>query len=74
MEKPLSSSSTEVSIDVDRLKFFNSKMKIWDYAKISADNVHKLSFDDRFSILKNYYLDMSVKYYFGAGKMFVFCF
>ena len=49
-------------------------MKIWDYAKISADNVHKLSFDDRLSILKNYYLDMSVKYYFGAGKMFVFCF
>ena len=49
-------------------------MKIWDYAKISADYFHNLSFDNRSSILKNYYLDMTAKYYFGAGTMFVFCF
>ena len=74
VEEPSSSASTEVSIDADRLKFFNSKMKTWDYAKISADDFHKLSSDYRSSILKNYYLDLSAKYSFGAGKMFVFCF
>ena len=42
VEEPSSSASTEVSIDADRLKFFNSKMKTWDYAKISADDFHKL--------------------------------
>ena len=48
-------SSAEVTIDADSLKIFNTKVKIWEYAKISASDFQKLSFDDRASILKNYY-------------------
>ena len=48
------SSSTESTIDAERLKFFKTKVNIWNYAKISAGDFQKLSFDDRASILKNY--------------------
>ena len=64
-------SSAEVTIDVDSLKIFNTKVKIWEYAKISASDFQKLSFDDRASILKNYYSDMSSKCYVGAGILFI---
>lgn len=74
VKQPLPSSSTEVAIDVDSLKFFKSKVRVWEYAKISASDFQKLSFDDRSSIFKNYYLDMSTKCSMGAGKMFVFSF
>ena len=70
VEDPSSSSLAEAPIHVDRLKFFNSKVKVWEYAKIYASDFQKLSFDDRSYILKNYYLDMSTKYSMGAGKMF----
>ena len=70
VEDPSLSSSAEVSTDADRLKFFNSKVKVWEYAKILASDFQKFSFDNRSSILKNYYLDMSTKYSTGAGKMF----
>ena len=48
------------------------KVNIWDYDKISAGDFQKLSFDDRASILKNCYSDMSAKYSVGAGKMFIY--
>ena len=64
-------SSAEVTIDADSLKIFNTKVKIWEYAKISASDFQKLSFDDRASILKNYYSDMSSKCYVGAGILFI---
>ena len=51
VEEPL---STEVATDYDRLEFFNSKLKVWDYVKISAADYQKLSFDYRSSILKKY--------------------
>ena len=70
LEDPLPSSA-EVTIDVDSLKIFNTKVKIWEYAKISASDFQKLSFDDRASILKNYYSDMSSKCYVGAGILFI---
>ena len=47
-------------------------MKIWEYVKISASDFQKLSFDDRPSILKNYYLDTSTKYSMGSSKIFCF--
>ena len=64
VEKP---SSTELAIDAGRLKFFNSKLKIWDYTKISIREFQKLLFDDRSNILKKFY--MSAKYSVGAGKI-----
>ena len=57
MEKLLSiiedlTSSNEVEIDADKLKFYNSQLKVWDYEKISASEFQKLSFDDKTSTLK----------------------
>ena len=50
--------------------FFNSQLKVWEYAKISTAKFEKLLFDDRSSILKKYYVDMCTKYLVGADKMF----
>ena len=60
----------EVVIESDKLKFFNSQLKLWGYAKTLAAEFQKLSFDDRSSILKQYHVDMSSKYLVGAGKVF----
>ena len=65
-----STSANEVQIDADKLKFYNSQLKLWDYAKILASEFRKLSFDDKTSILKKYYVDMSAKYSVSAGKKF----
>ena len=62
--------ANEVEIDAEKLKFYNSQLKVWDYAKISAVEFQKLSFDDRSNILKKYYVDMTAKYSAGAGKKF----
>ena len=73
IDKEPSSFSAEITIDADRIKFFNTKVKIWEYTKISTSGFQKLSFDERASILKNYYSDISVKYSVGAGILFI-CF
>ena len=57
MEKYLSiiedsTSSNEVEIDADKLKFYNSQLKVWDYEKISASEFQKHSFVDKTSSLK----------------------
>ena len=64
--------SQEVAIDGERLQFFNTKLKIWDYAKISSSDYQKLSFENKSSILKSYYVDMSAKYSFGTGIIITF--
>ena len=66
--------SQEVATDVEKLKFFTSRIKIWDYVKISSLEYQKLLFDDKSSILKNYYVDMSAKYSVGTGIFIIFCF
>ena len=45
-------SSNEVVIDLNKLKFFNSQLKLWEYAKILAAEFQKLSLDNKSSILK----------------------
>ena len=66
--------SEEVANDGEKLRFFNSKSKIWNYAKISSSDYQKLSFEDRSSILKGHYVDMSAKYSLGSGTIIIFCF
>ena len=63
VEQP-ASTSTEIEMDPEKLKLFTSKLKIWDYAKISA-----LSFEDKSKILRNYYTEMSTKYLVNSGKI-----
>ena len=68
-------SSTEVANDPDIFKFlmFNSKFKVWDYAKILAGEFQKLSCDDRSSILRKYYVDTPAKYLVvGSWKEWLF--
>ena len=62
----------EVEMDPERLKFFNSKLKVWDFAKISVSEFRNLPFDDKWSILKKYYVDMLSKYFDSKGKI-IFC-
>ena len=68
VEEP-ASTSTEVEMDPEKLKFFTSKLKIWDYAKILALEFQKLSFEDKSKILRNYYTEMSTKYLVNSGKI-----
>ena len=39
--------SDEVEMDPGKLKFFNSKLKVWDFAKISASEFQNLPFDSQ---------------------------
>ena len=68
------SSSTEPTIDAEKLKFFKTKVNIEDYAKISAGDFQKISFVELASVLKNYYSHMSYIYSVGAGKTFIYLF
>ena len=45
-------SVVEDQIDEDRLKFFTSKVKIWDYFSISQQNVLSFSLEECTSMLK----------------------
>ena len=62
----------EVEMNPKKLKFFNSKLKVWDFAKISSSKFQNLLFDDKSSILKRYYVDMLPRYADGKGKI-IFC-
>ena len=62
----------EVEMDPEKLKFFNSKLKVWDFAKISSSKFQNLLFDDKSSILKRYYVDMLSRYADGKDKI-IFC-
>ena len=52
VQEPL---SNEVVIDSDKFNFFNSQLKVWEYAKILTVEFQKLLFDNRYSILKQYH-------------------
>lgn len=52
--------SSSGEIKKDRLRFFSSKVKVWDYAEITQNECQNLSIEDRSSLLKLYYNDMCV--------------
>ena len=62
----------EVEMDPEKLKFFNFKLKVCDFAKISSSEFQNFPFDGKLSILKKYYIDMLSKYPDGKGKN-IFC-
>ena len=70
----LTAQADEAEIDPQKLKFFNSILKVWDFAKISSSEFQSLSLDDKSRLLKNYYLEISSKYTEGRGKQFFCCF
>ena len=67
-----SSPQQDISIDSKRLKFFTSKLKIWDNARQNFDDFKKLLVEDRSSLLKSYYVDMVSKYGNGSGIFFLY--
>ena len=64
--------SDEVEIDPEKLKVFNSRIKVWDFGKISSSEFQSLSFDNKSNLLEKYYVEMLAKYTVGKGKLF-FC-
>ena len=68
----------EVSIDPEKLKFFTSQVKIWKYTRLNYKDCQNFSVEDRFSMLKSYYVDMFARFSNGSGTwlcflFFVFC-
>ena len=68
----------EVSIDHKKLKFFTSKVKICEYARLNYEDYQKLSVEVCFSMLKSYYVNMFARFSNGSGTwicfvFFVFC-
>ena len=59
----------QVETDEAKLKYFISKVKIWDYTCLGLNDNQKLSVEDRSSVLKNYYLEMRSRYSDGTGKV-----
>ena len=51
---------------------FNSKIKVWDFGKISSSEFQCLSFNDKSCLLKKHHVEMLAKYTVGKGKLF-FC-
>ena len=60
----------EVEMDSEKSKFFNSKLKVWDFAKILSSEFQNLSFDDKSNLLKKYYVEILAKYSESNGKLF----
>ena len=60
----------EVEMGSEKSKFFNSKLKVWDFAKISSSEFQNLSFDDKSNLLKKYYVEILAKYSESNGKLF----
>ena len=67
------SQADEVEMNPEKLKFFNSKLKVWDFAKISPSDFQSLSFDDKSLLLNNSYEEMSSKYIEVRGKPLFCC-
>ena len=64
----------ELEMDPEKLKFFNSKLKVWDFPKISLSKFQSLSFDDKSNLLKKYYVEMLARYTEGKDEIFCCCF
>ena len=47
-------------------------LKVWDFAKTSSSELQSLSFDNKSSLLKTYYVEMLSKQPVGKGKTIFF--
>ena len=63
--------SSVLATDEEKLKFFNSKVSIWDHFSISENSYKSFSVEERKSMLSRYYSELYQKYY-GPGN-FIFC-
>ena len=70
----------ELKMDPEKSNFFDSKLKVRDFAKISSSEFQNLSFDDKSSLFKKYYAEMlaniqrvKVNYFFAFVWLFFVC-
>ena len=63
--------SAEEEINESRLKYFTSKIKIWDYFNQTHQKFVLLSTEERSSMLKRYHFDLNSKYLAGKSLFFV---
>lgn len=63
-------SAAEDQIDEDRLKFCISKVKFWDYLRISQQKLSSIILEERTSLLKIYYRDLDAKFQV-SGKIYL---
>ena len=61
IQEPVST-STEAEMDPENLKIFTSKLKIWDYTKVSAREFQNRFFENKSKIFREYSAEMSTKY------------
>ena len=66
-------STAQTDENAEKLNFFNSMLKVWDFAKISSSEFQSLSFDNKSSLLKKYYVEMLAKYTKCKEKPFFCC-
>lgn len=50
-------------IDEERLKFFISKISIWDHFSIQQSSYLAMDVDEKTTLLKKYYSDLDLKYF-----------
>lgn len=61
-------------MDPEKLNFSNSKLKVLDFAKILSSELQSLSFDNKSSLLKKYYVERLARYTEDKGKIIFCCF
>ena len=74
MHKPLSlveKPQPEVSIDDEKLRFFISKIPIWDHFSLTEHAYRSSSVGEKTTLLNRYYRELYQKYY-GLGNLFLF--
>ena len=74
MEDSSTQQQQQVEMDPAGLKFFSSKVKIWDFACLSFTDYQKFSLEDRSSILNSCYSEMSQRYSTGSSIFCICCF
>lgn len=50
-------------LDEEKLKFFTSKISIWDHFSMHESSYKSLSTEEKTALLKRYYIELGSKYY-----------
>ena len=68
LEKP----QPEAIIDEDKIRYFISKVSIWDYFGIPENSYKSSSVDEQTSMLNGYYRELYQKYYWSGNQFYLF--
>ena len=54
--------------DEEKLKFFITKISIWDHFSLHEAPYKSLSMEEKSAVLKRYYVELDLKYYGGKKE------